>query len=172
TQNNKTIDVYFDQNQLALTGATAVSTPSYYHLINTASGSITLPQSVTYSVDAVTKQAKATLNFASDIPAGTFKLEVGTTYESDDTLNSARHVGNSMVDANGNAAPIQAFLGDSLTLGSATQANDVDLYRFDLQNAVNDFSLTVTPVAGLTSTPSLDAYVRLFNSSGVELQSV
>src|SRR5207302_9471223 len=85
---------------------------------------------------------------------------------------TARHVGNSMVDANGNAAPIQAFIGDNVTLTSATQVNDVDLYRFELRTDVTDFSMMVTPTAGLTSTPSLDAYVRLFNSTGVELQAV
>src|SRR5436190_7991095 len=110
TQNNKTIEVYFDQTQQLL--ATDAIKPSFYDLIDAATGAITLPQSVTYDSGAVSKQAKATLTFAAAIPAGTFKLEIGATTEPDDRITTSQHVGNSMT------TPIQALIGDNLSPGA------------------------------------------------------
>src|SRR5262249_30980867 len=148
---------YFDQDQLS---AADVVKPTFYHLIDATTGVITLPQSVTRSiVDPVTKQVKATLTFASDIPAGTFKLEIGTTTEptSIDKISTAQHIGNSM------SAPLQSFLGDALAPAGSLQANDVDFYRFDLQSQATNFSVNVTPTAGL------DAVVRIFDGSGTQV---
>src|SRR5205085_2864760 len=94
-QSSSTIDVYFDQSQLS----SDVVKPSFYHLVDASTGSITLPASVSYSIDATAKQAKATLTFAAPIPAGTFKLEIGTTTEPDDLITQSQHVGNSMTTA-------------------------------------------------------------------------
>src|SRR5205823_2693518 len=100
-----------------------------------------------------------TLNFANAIGAGTWKLEVGTTTEPDDRITTAQHIGNSM------ATPVQAFIGDNLSLSAAQEGNDVDLYRFDVQNPVTDFSVTVTPSAA----SGLDPAIRIFNSNGVQI---
>src|SRR5262249_32054150 len=115
-------------------------------------------------VAVASQQAMATLNFANPIAAGTFQLNIGTTPEpsAPETINNknVQHIGNSMVDVNGNAVPIQAFIGDSLTATTAAaQANDVDLYRFDLQNDVQNFSVSVQPAA------SLDAVIRIFDKN-------
>lgn len=163
TQSRNSIEVYFDQNQLA-TGARTL--PGFYRLIdtataNTATPSIMIPQSVSY--DAT--QMKATLQFAADIPAGTFKLEVGATYESDGTTAQARHVGNSMT------GPIQAFIGDTVTAGAAANS-DVDLYRFDLRADVTDFNVTVTPGASIATGASLDAAIRLYKLDNGSLTEV
>jgi hypothetical protein len=163
-QNNKTIEVYFDQDQLSPTDVTKAT---FYHLIDATTGSITLPQGVTRTIDPVTKQVKATLTFAADIPAGTFKLEIGVTTEPGsgalDKIGSAQHIGNSMVDGLGNPKPIQSFLGDALAPAGGLQGNDVDYYRFDLKDQVNNFSVNVTPAAGL------DAVVRIFDGSGAQV---
>jgi hypothetical protein len=150
-QSLNTIAVYLDSNEVA---SANVTRPGFYRLIdtstaNSATPSITIPQSVAY--DPV--QQKATLTFAAAISAGTFKLEVGTSYESDGTIATARHVGNSM------SAPIQAFIGDSLTLASNFQVNDVDLYQFNLVTNVTNFGFSVTPAAGL------NVAVRVFNGN-------
>lgn len=125
--------------------------------------STTIPPTVLPSIVTITSQPKATLTFANAIAAGTFKLEVGTTAEplAAETIANAQHVGNSMT------TPVQAFIGDSLLPAPFDQKNDVDLYRFDLQNAVTDFAVNVTP-AGNT----LDAVVRIFNSSGSQVQLI
>jgi len=158
TQNYRVIDVYFDRDQLP---AAEVQKPGYYRLINAATGAITLPESVTYTSDPLTRQAKASLLFSADLPAATFKLEVGTTSEPtvDERIALAQPMAGSM------ASPLTAFLGDALTLSGASQVNDVDLYRFDLRSDVSDFSVVVTPQAGLNT------LVRIFNASGTELTS-
>src|SRR5262245_41182393 len=109
----------------------------------------------------VSQQPKATLSFTNAIPAGTWKLEVGTTSEPDDRLTTSQHIGNSMT------TPVQAFIGDNLSPAPFDQKNDVDLYSFDVQGQSQvSFSVTVTPTAGLT----LDPAIRIFNSNGAPLQ--
>jgi hypothetical protein len=116
------------------------------------------------SIVSITSQPKASLVFAAAIPPGTQKLEIGTSPEPRvlETTSNAQHLGNSMT------TPLQAFLGDSLLLSGSAQANDVDLYRFDLQNAVGNFAVTVTPRAGST----LDTQIRIFDSTGTPLQAI
>lgn len=83
-----------------------------------------------------------------------FKLEVGTIAESDDRITTAQHIGNSM------ATSQAAFIGDNPTLSAV--ANDVDMYRFDVQNAVTDFSVNIAPANG----SQLDTYIRIFQADG------
>ncbi|MEX2176014.1 MAG: PPC domain-containing protein, partial [Pirellulaceae bacterium] len=145
TQNMRAIEVYFDQNEF---GA-SVSNPAYYKLVSTTTGAIALPQNVVY--DAT--QRKATLNFAADIPVGTFKLEVGTSEESNDRTTQAVHIGNSMTTAR------HAFLGDNITLPTAQQNRDIDLYRIDLRSGA---AITVN----LTPSALLNGAIRIFDSAG------
>src|SRR5262245_28844143 len=156
SQDRRAIEVYFDQNQFA---PAVVQTPGYYRLIDTATGQIRIPDDATAPVVYDPAQKKATLRFATDIPAGTFKLEVGVTYESDDRISLARHIANSM------SSPLQAFIGDNVTLAAASQANDVDLYRFELRAAAA-INVTATPGA------SLDAVIRVFDSTGAPVGGV
>lgn len=161
TQSGNTIDVYFDSNEL---NPTDVRKPSFYRLIDASTGTIMLPQSVDAPVvDTATKHSKVTLRFAGNIPVGTYKLEIGATSEPvtsttpDFKIGQARHVGNSM------SSPLQAYIGDSLAPAPFVQVNDVDLYRFELQSAVTDFSVNVVPGA------TLDAVVRIFDSTGAPI---
>src|SRR5262249_781786 len=130
--------------------------PAYYRLINASTGTIQLPQFVQYNVDLARQEYKAILTFASDIPGGTFKLEVGNSTESDDTLTLAQHYANTMSSA------VQAFIGDNVTLPAASQGNDVDIYRFDL-SVGSALTINVVPAA---SGPTLDAAVRVFDAQG------
>ncbi|HEY2414173.1 MAG TPA: choice-of-anchor L domain-containing protein, partial [Pirellulaceae bacterium] len=111
-------------------------------------------------VASMTQQPKATLTFATAIaggvnnPSSTFKLEVGTATTADDKISTAQHIGNSM------SSSLPAFIGDNPSLSAANEVNDVDLYRFDVQNAVTDLSINVAPSNGL------DTFVRIFNADG------
>src|SRR5262249_27799544 len=87
-------------------------------------------------------------------PSSTFKLEVGTATAADDKITTAQHIGNSMNSS------LSAFIGDNPSLSAANEVNDVDLYRFDLQYAVNDLSIDVAP------SNALDTFVRIFNADG------
>ncbi len=108
-----------------------------------------LPSTV---VASMTQQPKATLTFFNPIQgtglntSSTFKLEVGTATTADDKVSTAQHIGNSMVDANGSPAPLSAYIGDNPALTTPNQVNDVDLYRFDLQQGVSNFTVNVSPV--------------------------
>ncbi len=117
-------------------------------------------------VATVTHQPKATLTFAAGAiqggignPGSTFKLEVGATTEPNDRITTAQHIGNSM------ATSLAAFIGDNPKLLVA-QANDVDLYRFELETAVTDFGINVAPTNGL------DTYVRLFEANGTPVAAL
>ncbi len=117
-------------------------------------------------VATVTHQPKATLTFAAGALTGvgnnlgsTFKLEVGTTTEPNDRITVAQHIGNSM------ATSLAAFIGDNPKLLVA-QTNDVDLYRFELESDVTDFSINVAPTNGL------DTYVRLFEANGTPVAAM
>jgi hypothetical protein len=162
SQNLKAIDVHFGLDMLDPTQAT---NPAFYKLINTATGEITLPTSVNYTtvVDGTGTLVnfKSTLNFANDIPVGTFKLKVGVTDEPNSTIANAIHVAGP-VNPTTHKSFSSLFLGDNPLLTGAAAGNDVDLYRFDLRQA-SPFT------ASVTGSSTLNPALRLFNSSGTQL---
>nr|MCU0981641.1 DVUA0089 family protein [Pirellulaceae bacterium] len=153
--------VYFNRDPLAPASATD---PKFYRLIDTA-GTLTdaddrvlLPTRVSY--DAASHLA--ILLFASDLPDGTYRLDIGGSAEVDNVLATARRVGTLFNTNTSGAEYDQAgYTGDDVT-GSSTSVNDVDLYRFELP-APSTLTATATPGAGHNT------HLRLFNSAGVEI---
>jgi hypothetical protein len=155
--------VYFNRDPLDPASATD---PKFYRLIDTA-GTLTdaddrvlLPTRVSY--DAASHLA--ILLFASDLPDGTYRLDIGGSAEVDNVLATARRVG-TLFNTNTSGAEYDqaAYTGDDVT-GSSGNVNDVDMYRFELP-APSTLTATATPGAGH------DTYLRLFNSIGVEITS-
>ena len=155
TQLRDTVHVYFNDDTLNQASA---EDPKFYQLIDTAGtldssdDTITLPQSVTY--DSATRMAVAT--FASDIPDGTFRLKIGTSVDSAGLITEATNVG-TLFDVT--SYEDAGFIGDS------DGADDVDLYAVQLA-AGDSLTVTVTP-----STGTLDATIRVFDSTGVAIGS-
>lgn len=157
SQTKNEIVVYFDHDAMN-TGS--VQNPAFYRLVNTSTGSITLPLSVTF-VSAENGPAPAsndpavsyaTLTFAEDFATGTYRLEIGTSDEANGTTASATRLGT--LAANLGDANLTRVLGD----GAAIQA-EVDLYSFSVKSAG-------TVAVDLDSLDTLNGTVRLFNSLG------
>jgi len=74
TQASNKIIVYFNQNPL---NPAQAKDPAYYQVINTTTGTILQPTTVNYHYDALSNTNNAVLVFASNLPAGTFHLEIG-----------------------------------------------------------------------------------------------
>ncbi len=85
-QANDTIDVYFNQDPLI---AALAQDPAYYQVISATDGSILEPTTVTYNSTGNT----AVLQFASTLPAGTFRLQVGAPKVNNSTTALATNAG-------------------------------------------------------------------------------
>ena len=116
--------------------------------------SLLLPQAVTF--DAVANAA--TLEFANDVPAGTYRLSIGESDESNNTIGTASNVG-TLFD--GAVFTTLTYLGDDVSTGSES-VDDVDLYQVRLLQG-QEIKVTVDPAAGL------DAIVRVFDEAGVQV---
>ena len=174
-QAQDTIDVYFNNDQLkaVIAQAGSVKNPAYYQLIDTAAQAaalpaVTLPTTVDYTFIPATATTvatnKATLHFATSIPQGTYKLQVGSVVAPSTSIGSAVHLGGPVGFTGALNPAVQGYIGDNPNLSGA-QANDVDLYRFDLPVA-SSFIVT------LNSSVSLIGALRLFDSLGNPLQLV
>ena len=158
TQLRDTVHVYFNEDPLDQASA---EDPKFYRLIDTAGtldpgdDIITLPQSVTYD----TASRMAVVQFASDIPDGTFRLKIGTSVDSGGLITEATNVG-TLFDVTG--------FKDAGFIGDTDGADDVDLYAVQLA-AGDSLTITVTPSAGVSQ---LDAAIRVFSSTGAEIGSV
>jgi hypothetical protein len=86
SQANDTIDVYFNQDPLV---AALAQDPAYYQVISATDGSIIEPTQVTYNSISNT----AVLKFASTLPAGTFRLQVGAPKVNNSTTALATNAG-------------------------------------------------------------------------------
>lgn len=153
------IVVYFDDQLL---DAAEVEDPAFYRLVNTADSlspdddSTRLPQSVTYDSAA----NRVTLKFATAIPEGNYRLDVGQSGGDNSTAATAIQVG-SLNDSNQFAD--DGFLGD--LAGASDNAADIDLYRVQL-NAGTTLNLTVTPQG-----PGLNTRLRVLDAAETELAS-
>lgn len=135
------VDVYFSEAMGA-----AASNPVNYQLIDTTTGAIRLPASVSYNA----AEFKASLTFSS-IPAGTWRLEVGSNVEPNNTLTTAINAGRIFT---ANDFVLNAQLGD------VNGVNDVDLYRFEMSKA-GTAVVTVVPQSA-----TLNTYLMVFNEQG------
>jgi hypothetical protein len=153
-QKQDTIVAYFNQDPL---NPTLAQDPGFYQVINTADGSLLLPQKVTY--DSVTNTA--VLKFASNLPAGTFQLQIGAPNLTQNTLGTAVNAGTLFSNTGGYS--INGFLGNANHLGNSQ--SDVDLYRFNASAATTVTINASDLSAGLGSNVSL----RLFDANGVQL---
>ncbi|MGQ0635934.1 MAG: matrixin family metalloprotease [Planctomycetaceae bacterium] len=153
-QQKDKIVVYFNDNPL---NATLAEDPGFYQVVDTLDGSILLPESVAYDASAKI----ATLDFASDLPAGRFKLQIGAPAGLHNTLATALDAGTLFGDTGGFTTV--GFLGNENHL--STDANDFDLFAFRT-SATTNLTINATDLA-----PGLGGvvYLRLFNASGVEV---
>ncbi|HUT92028.1 MAG TPA: GEVED domain-containing protein, partial [Thermoguttaceae bacterium] len=152
-QDRDKIVVYFNEDVL---DAGLATDPRFYTLFDTNDtlatddDTILLPTSVAY--DAV--ENMAVLTFASDLPDGTYRLQVGTSDESNATEATAVRVGTVFNTTNYKNT---GFIGDE------DGADDVDLYEVQLELGAQ-IAVTVSPGAGLDTT------IRLFNDSGTAIE--
>ena len=127
------IVVHFNSNQL---DAATASNPAFYQLVDELTGDLLFPQTVQYS--AATN--RAVLDFANDLPASTFHLQIGVSDEPNNSGSSAINVGTVaqraeykiyasavQLDEQGNAIPTPIL--DNATAISRISVNDTFLVR-------------------------------------------
>ena len=158
SQASNQIIVYFSDDELALD---EVTDPKFYRLVDTNNSaahnddSFTLPDRVTY--DPVDNTAA--LTFAT-IPDGTYRLDVGTSDESNDVEQTAIQLG-SLFDSTG--IEYVGYVGEV--------AGDKDLYEFFLEPDPEgddlDVDVTITPHVS-----TLDVGVQLFFDNGTTIVPV
>ncbi|QDV83491.1 tandem-95 repeat protein [Planctomycetes bacterium TBK1r] len=163
SQASDEIVVYFDDQPL---DPTQVIDPAYYRLVNT-SGSMTSADDATLLAETVTYDSDAnrvTLKFASAIPEGNYRLDIGQSGGDNSTPSTAIQVGSLN---SSNAFAQNGFLGDSG--GVSDNAADVDLYSLQL-SAGSTLTVNVSPQAA-----GLNTRLRLLQFPGgteVELDNV
>lgn len=151
--------VYFNPND-PLQKTSAENTRNYQLIeTNASSGgdvAVNVPTSVSY--DAIS--GTAVLTFAATLVDNKlYRLQVGGSTDNNGTIQTAVNIG-SVFQQPVSATPAfstAAFLGDG-----SEGVNDVDLYKFSL-TAPGTITITITPEA------SLNAVLRLFDSSGVAI---
>ncbi len=164
-QSKNVITVYFNQDPLP---ASIATDPAFYQVINTADGSILQPSSITYNASAHT----AALFFGSDIPTGTFHLQIGAPKPNNSTLSSAIDVGTlfgsralgGTLNGTTTSFATDAFLGND-TAGVSSDVNAVTLYRFETMAV----GVITVDTSNLAATLGAGLYLRLFDSTGTEL---
>ncbi|MFN0053608.1 MAG: nidogen-like domain-containing protein, partial [Planctomycetales bacterium] len=153
-QKRDTIVAYFNQNPL---DPTLAQDPGFYRAINTADGSILLPQSVLYS----SVSNSAVLKFATDLPTGTWNLKIGAPNVHQNTLATAINQGTLFSNTGG--ATIYGFLGN--LVGTSVSKADVDLYQFSVVSATTVDINASNLAPGLAGSLAL----RLFDAQGNEV---
>lgn len=150
-QRKDTVIVYFNQDPL---NPASAQNRAFYRLYNTggtlttADDTLMHPATVTYDATSNT----AVLKFSADLPTAMYALKIGSNNELTDTIATA-------IDFGILSGPVQwtGFIGDN-----NADANDVDLYKFELQ-APAAVSFTATPVVGA------DVALRLFDNTGAQV---
>ncbi len=151
-QRRNLVNVYFNQDSL---DPTLAQDPRFYRLVNTNGTLVTnddvelVPSSIVYDSSTHT----AVLDFGSNLSTSTYKLLVGDSEESNDTLARAVNVGTVF-----STTPYQ-HLG---YIGDAGGSSDKDLYRVSLPG-ISTVNVSVTPGATLNSS------IRLLDENGVGL---
>ena len=139
-QRQALVNVYFNEDPL---NPTLAQDPKFYNLFDTKGTSsasddtVLLPQGVKYA----SSTNMATLTFASNLPTATYRLQISSSSESDDTLASAVKLGTIF---NGSGYSTLAYLGDNGSSGS-----ERDLYEFNIASG-GIVVATATPDASLT----------------------
>lgn len=151
-QRRNIVMVYFSDDEL---NPSFAENRAFYRLFttnttfDTSDDTLMLPQSVTYDADS----NLAVLTFASNLPDATFRLEVGSAPESDDTLARATQTGT-------------VFQGSMYTettfIGNEDAENDVDLYELQVVNGS-------TLIVSSTPDTNLNSVLRLFDATGAPI---
>ncbi|QDT09690.1 tandem-95 repeat protein [Planctomycetes bacterium K23_9] len=89
SQDNKVIEVYFDNQELEQADAENVNFYRLYDADTKSPAAESTPSSVVY--DAANN--KATLTFTNDIPEGSFRLDIGQAVDSDPLVNDRGNLG-------------------------------------------------------------------------------
>ncbi|GAA5506096.1 tandem-95 repeat protein [Novipirellula caenicola] len=157
-QHSDKIVVYFDNQVLDQDDA---EDPRFYRLIDTsttiaAGDDVTLiPKSAVYDPTA----NSVTLTFDSDLPEGTYRLDVGYAVDGNVANNGDVQVGSLFSDSASTSSGVSSgfvvnsFLGDQN--GSNNDLNDVDTYALRVENAGATINAQVKPQPGLAVKVSL-----------------
>ena len=163
------VNIYFNANDPL--NATLAENPTFYQLIqvdptDASTLGVFAPQSATYFAGS----NSVSLQFPDDLPAGIYKLRVGTSNESGDTLATAANAGTLFSGGDvSTSLDVIGFIGDGNT-GSSLVMNDYDLHRIEIANDGRDLTVTLDPFnVNLGST--LTGAIRLFDSTGTEIDS-
>ncbi len=158
-QSNKIV-VYFDNQLLDKNDA---EDPRFYRLIDTATtidrgDDVTLiPQTAVYEAS----NQSVTLTFESDLPEGTFRLDVGYSADGTSANNGAVQVGSLFPSVSGSVASgyvVNSYLGDES--GRNDDASDVDAFALRVETGTT-VNVRVEPKPGLA------VKVTLLDASGV-----
>ena len=157
SQSNDTVVVYFNRNPLREADA---QNPGFYRLSNIADGFLRLPQSVSYSATG----NNAVLQFASDLPPATYKLNVGAPLIADETLAAAANLGT--LYSNTGSPTLVGYIGDRG--GISTDGTDYDLYCFATGATASTGTVTLVQAdASFTSGLTF----RIFRADGTVVTS-
>lgn len=160
-QHSDKIVVYFDNQLLDQNDA---EDPRFYRLIDTATtigggDDITLiPKSAVYD----SAKNSVTLTFDSDIPEGTYRLDVGYSADGSAANNGAVQVGSLFTSSSSVSSDyvVNGYLGDKN--GSNADVSDVDTYAIRVENPAGaTVNIVVDPEPA-----TLAIKVSLLNSSG------
>ncbi len=144
SQATDTVVVYFNQDQL---NSSIAQDPTYYHLIDAATGTVLLPQSVKYQYNQLNGLSAAVLKFSAALSPTTYNLKLGISSEPNGTPATAANVGTVF-----SAQPFVTndYLGDGS--GSSSDATDADVYQFTTLVAGSTVNFTLDPTGGLDGT--------------------
>jgi len=148
-QRRNLVNVYFNEDKLDSTLAQDVR---FYRLINT-NGSLVETDDTQLTASSVLYDAAthtAVLNFGTDLPTGTYKLQLGDSEETNDTLATAVDVGTVF-----GSTPYQ-HLG---YIGDANGSTDIDLYRITIPS-ISTIDVNVAPGSALNSS------IRILDENG------
>jgi hypothetical protein len=159
TQRRNIVTVNFTEDPLNAADAT---NPAYYQLVDTADNSIRIPDAAVNPVVYDSTRHQAKLTFASNLPTSTFRLRIGESTEANNTIANAVNAGTLFTTTG---------FGTSSVIGDNTGvafANDVDLYKFELNTNSTGVTITATPLPS-GGAGTLDAVLRLFDSTGTQI---
>ncbi len=154
SQKTDKVIVYFNQDQL---NSAIAQDPTYYRLINVASGAVLLPQTVTYQYNPQNGLSAAVLTFASSLANSSYNLKVGVSSEPNGTLVSVANAVKVGTVFTGQPFITNEYLGDGS--GNSSDNTDVDIYQF---STVLGGTYTLT----LDSSATLDGVIEFLNSGG------
>ena len=174
TQLSDMVVVYFNTDELNNDPAqgSVATDPEFYRLLDTQGTDTTdddellLPTLVEYiEPDPDTGVlARSVLHFETDLPGATYRLQIGSLTENNDTQGAATVIGTISSDSPFSRV---SYLGDN-EAASFPNSDDIDYYRFDIAGVSGG-----TPSVTVSVDPDaeLDTSIRLLNSAGSPLDT-